>query len=72
MTDPSGRLPLPIRLLNAAGRGANVFGWQPIDLSLETLLKKAMDNTGLKDFGGDEFGLGLTDLQVSNHRFTLC
>jgi hypothetical protein len=55
MADRSGRMPLPIRLLNAAGRGADALGWQPIDLRLGTLLKKAMDSTGHTDFGGEEF-----------------
>lgn len=49
------RLPLPLRLLNRAGRGANLLGWQPVDLRLETLLQTARDNTGLSDFGPDDF-----------------
>jgi len=49
------KLPYPVRLLNAAGWSANALGWKPIDLRLEKLLEKACANTGLSDFGGDEF-----------------
>jgi hypothetical protein len=55
MSEKSARLPLPLRLLNLAGRGANIVGLHPVKLGLEPLLQKAMDNTGLNDFGGDEF-----------------
>lgn len=48
-------LPLPIRLLNHAGRAANAIGLNPVDLSLDALLKKARENTGLTDFGEDDF-----------------
>jgi hypothetical protein len=48
-------LPLPVRLMNLAGRGAARLGLQPIDLRVESLLEKARANTGLTDFGGDEF-----------------
>ncbi|MBW2422573.1 MAG: sulfotransferase, partial [Deltaproteobacteria bacterium] len=48
-------LPLPVRLMNLAGRGARRIGLQPIKLSVESLLEKARANTGLTDFGGDEF-----------------
>lgn len=48
-------LPLPVRLLNLAGRGANAIGLQPVDLSLDKLLQTARDNTGLNDFGEDDF-----------------
>ncbi len=51
----ASRLPLPVRLLNFAGRGAGALGWQPIDLRVETLLRTACDNTGLSDFGEDDF-----------------
>ena len=49
------RLPLPVRLLNAAGRGANVIGIRPVNLQLQTLLDTACSNTGLTDFGEDDF-----------------
>lgn len=48
-------MPLPVRLLNLAGRGANAIGIQPIDLSLDKLLQTAMANSGLSDFGEDDF-----------------
>ncbi len=48
-------LPLPVRLLNLAGRGANAIGLQPINLGLEKLLQTARDNTGLSDFGEEDF-----------------
>ena len=55
MTDHNTPLPLPVRLLNLVGRGANTIGIHPINLGLDQLLQKAADNTGLSDFGGDEF-----------------
>lgn len=51
----NSQLPLPVRLLNLAGRGANAIGFHPVDLSLEKLLQTACDNTGLSDFGEDDF-----------------
>jgi hypothetical protein len=48
-------MPLPVRLMNLAGRGANAIGLRPIDLSLDKLLQTAMDNTGLNDFGESDF-----------------
>ncbi len=41
--------------MNLAGEGAGWLGLQPIKLSVESLLEKAQGNTGLSDFGGDEF-----------------
>jgi hypothetical protein len=55
MSEKSARLPLSLRLLNLAGRGATVVGMHPVQLALEPLLQQATDNTGLNDFGGDEF-----------------
>ena len=55
MADHKTRLPLPVRLLNLAGRGANAIGLHPVNLGLEQLLQKAASNTGLSDFGGNEF-----------------
>jgi hypothetical protein len=48
-------LPLPVRLLNTAGRGANALGLHPISLQMDDLLDKACANTGLSDFGEDDF-----------------
>jgi len=55
MTTSSHSLPLPVRLMNLAGAGAQRLGLQPIKLGVEGLLEKAATNTGLSDFGGDEF-----------------
>ncbi len=49
------QLPLPVRLMNFAGRSAEVVGLQPVDLRFDSLLKKARQNTGLDDFGEDDF-----------------
>ncbi len=48
-------LPLPVRLMNLAGRGASSIGLQPVKLDVDSLLEKATANAGLTDFGGDEF-----------------
>jgi len=55
MTTIRRSLPLPVRLMNLAGEGASWIGLQPIKLSVESLLEKAMANARLTDFGGDEF-----------------
>ncbi len=55
MNDAIQPLPLPVRLMNLAGRAARAVGFRPIDLSIESLLRTAQRNTGLADFGGDEF-----------------
>ena len=55
MTASTQTLPLPVRLMNLAGRGASVLGVQPIKLGVDSLLAKASANTGLSNFGGDEF-----------------
>jgi hypothetical protein len=41
--------------MNLAGRAGRGVGLRPIDLRVEALLEKAKRNTGLADFGGDEF-----------------
>lgn len=41
--------------MNLAGEGARWIGLQPIKLDVEGLLEKAATNTGLSNFGGDEF-----------------
>ena len=55
MPENTVRLPLGARLLNLAGRGANLVGLHPVNLELESLLHQAMAKTGLSDFGDDEF-----------------
>lgn len=49
------KLPLPIRLLNLTGRAANNLGLHPVNLGFDALLQKARDNTGLANFGEDDF-----------------
>jgi hypothetical protein len=51
----TGKLPLPVRLLNLAGRGANTVGIHPVNLDADHLLRTAQKNTGLDDFGEDDF-----------------
>ena len=48
-------LPLPARWLNIAGRGATAIGLQPVKLDTDSLLSTAQKNTGLSDFGEDDF-----------------
>ncbi len=55
MTASAHSLPLPVRLMNLAGKGARLIGLQPIRLSVDSLLENASAKTGLTDFGGDEF-----------------
>ena len=55
MTAHQRALPLPVRLLNSAGRGANALGLHPISLRMDDLLHKACADTGLSDFGEDDF-----------------
>ncbi len=55
MSNAANTLPLPIRLLNLAGRGVGALGIQPINLEADALLQRAEKNTGLADFGDDGF-----------------
>ena len=48
-------MPLPVRFLNMVGRSVNGIGVQPLNLSLNKLLQTATDNTGLSDFGENDF-----------------
>lgn len=48
-------LPLPVRLLNGAGRGLSAVGVQTVSLKPDKLLATARHNTGLDDFGEDDF-----------------
>jgi hypothetical protein len=41
--------------MNLAGEGVRRIGLEPIKLNVDGLLEKAAANTGLTDFGGDEF-----------------
>lgn len=55
MTASTHSLPLPARLMNLAGRAAQRVGLRPIELGAQALIRTAKRNTGLDDFGGDEF-----------------
>jgi Sulfotransferase family len=44
-----------IRAANAAGRGLRRLGVEPVSLEEHSLLETACRETGLEDFGGDEF-----------------
>ncbi len=55
MSEHVHKLPMPVRLMNLAGEAVRRVGFHPIELRVESLLEKACANTGLSDFGGDEF-----------------
>ncbi len=71
MTARKSSLPFSVRLMNGVGAGARRFGLRPIELGLQSLLEKAQANTGLSDFGGDEFreplGLLIDSLEGEAH-----
>lgn len=52
MTTP---LPIPVRAMNFAGRAASAVGLTPVSLDFDKLLRTAQKNTGLSDFGEDDF-----------------
>lgn len=60
----AGHLPLPLRLLNAAGRLAP--GLPALDP--DAMIDKACEKTGLDDFGGDEWREGLEVLCDASER----
>ena len=55
MSSKPSRLPFAVRLLNLTGRGLGAAGLQPVKLDTERLLQAARDNTGLDDFGDEDF-----------------
>jgi hypothetical protein len=57
--------PLPIRALNALGRGLARLGSVPISLDQEDLMATARRQTGLEDFGPADFEPGLGKLLAS-------
>jgi hypothetical protein len=57
-----------VRLINLAGRAARGVGLRPIDLRVDALLSAARRNTGLAEFGGDEFREPLARLVDSLER----
>ncbi len=56
---PPPHRPLPLRLLNAMGRGLEELGIRPMRFDDTKLLKAAQKKTGLQDFGDDRFLSGL-------------
>ncbi|GAB5452360.1 MAG: sulfotransferase [Halioglobus sp.] len=60
-------LPLRIRSLNTLLSLAQKFGFQSHALTEQALLAGAMQQTGLEDFGADDFKAGLTALLKSLH-----
>ena len=60
--------PLPIRALNAIGRGLSRVGIVPISLEPDDLMRKARKQTGLDDFGPDDFRPALEKLMESIER----
>ena len=57
--------PLPIRAMNALGRGLERIGQRPIPLDPENLMAAASSATGLDDFGPSSFQPGLEKLMAS-------
>ena len=51
----TSQLPFPVRAMNMAGRAASAIGMTPVNLSFDNLLKTAQKNSGLSDFGEDDF-----------------
>lgn len=57
--------PLPIRAMNALGRGLSRVGLKPISLAEDSLLSAARRASGLDDFGPETFRPGLQKLLES-------
>ncbi|HSH02638.1 MAG TPA: sulfotransferase [Anaerolineae bacterium] len=55
-------MPLPFRAINALGRLIARRGTPPIDLTPETIIAQAQRETGLTDFGSDDFRQPLNKL----------
>lgn len=51
----SANLPLPVKLMNHAGRGLRALGMGPVSLDFDKLLASARHKAGLDDFGEDDF-----------------
>ncbi|MEM1114420.1 MAG: sulfotransferase [Pseudomonadota bacterium] len=62
MSSQAKALPITVRLMNLAGRVAGSAGWQPVSLERENLLANARRQTGLEDFGEEDFLPGLDRL----------
>lgn len=55
-------LPLPLRILNLAGKSLRLFGIRGASLNPERLIKRARQSTNLSDFGPEDFRIGLNIL----------
>lgn len=62
------RHPLPVRLLNSAGRVLRRLPFDPLSLAPHRLMSAAVSCSGLEDFGAREFETGLTALTDSAER----
>jgi len=62
MSLPQPHRPFTIKLLNSGGRILSWFGVKLPVLQEEAMLERARRQTGLSDFGGDEFQQGLHQL----------
>ena len=62
MTAPKPHRPLAVRAINGAGAGLRRLGVPLLPLAEEPLLRAARKQTGLADFGGEEFREGLRRL----------
>ncbi len=60
--------PLPVKVMNFAGRAARALGWEPVSLAPEHLIEKAVKAAGSSDFGGDDFREGLVRFLQSAER----
>jgi hypothetical protein len=65
MTAPKPHRPLAVRAINGAGAGLRRLGVPLLPLEEERLLRAARKQTGLEDFGGEEFREGLRRLVAS-------
>ncbi|MFK7977016.1 MAG: sulfotransferase [Halioglobus sp.] len=66
MQYPSPNQPLSIKLINRVGRGLNKMGLEkPALQPVETLLRKAKEQSGLSDFGDESFVPALEKLTYS-------
>ena len=62
VTTTESRLPLIVRLVNQFGEILNRLHLRPVDLSREHLMAAARKQTGLSDWGEDDFLTPLTVL----------
>ena len=51
--------PFVVKVINSAGRAAHAFGFEPVTLHPDAVIKKAIKKAGSADFGDDDFREGL-------------